>query len=82
MVTHSNGLTLGHILRHSYFYDRLEELDFHDKYDKNFNNIKKLPIIGMKEHYSRIYMKHKLQIKAKFKNLDKTISLNGISNEL
>ena len=72
MITHSDGLTLGHILRHCYFYDRLEELDFHEKYDKGLKEIKKLPIIGMKDHYSRIYLRHKLQIKAKFKHLDKT----------
>lgn len=68
MITHSNGLTLGQISRHAYLYDRLEEMEFlRDNFDE-FDKISKLPMIGMKDHYTRLYRRHQLQVSALFKD--------------
>lgn len=66
MITHTNGLTLGQIRRHAFNYDRLEEMEFLKHNLDNFDEITRLPMIGMKEHYTRLYRRHQLQISALF----------------
>lgn len=69
MITHSSGMTLGNLQRHAYFYDRLEELAFIKNSDPNLKNLTSLPMIGQKEHYTRIYKRHQLQIYELFEGL-------------
>lgn len=69
MINHTTGLTLGDLEKHCYLYDRLEELEFLKKNLKKFN-IKKLSLLGMKEHYIKIFNRHRLQILANFDGFD------------
>lgn len=75
MVKHTFGLILGDLKKHCFFYDRLEELEFLKKNIKKFN-IKKLSLIGVKDHYIRIYNRHRLQILTKFEMYDQSNFLN------
>lgn len=68
MVTHSKGLTLGDVGRHCYTYDRLEDLHFLRA--ELGAGVKKLSLIGMKEHYERLYNRHHRQILEKFSTID------------
>ena len=67
MVTHSNGLTLGDVGRHCYLYDRLDDLHFIRS--QNVKKIKKLSLVGMKDHYTKCYEIHKHQIQFLFSKI-------------
>ena len=67
MLVHSKGLTLGEIEEHCYRYDRLGELDFLRRY--GVEDVHKLNMIGMKNHYCRMYELHSEEIRYKFKDL-------------
>lgn len=68
MVTHSKGLTLGDVGRHCYTYDRLEDLHF--LREELGAGVKKLSLVGMKEHYERIYSRHHRQILERFSTIE------------
>lgn len=67
MLVHSKGLTLGELEEHCYRYNRLGELAFLKQY--GIDNLKKLNMIGMKDHYCRMYQLHIEEIRYKFKDL-------------
>ena len=68
MVTHSDGLTLGSVDWHCYWYDRLDDLEM--LRDNGRLSPKKLPMLGMQRHYERIFLEHERKVKARFARFD------------
>lgn len=68
MVTHSNGMTLGVLRRHAFYYDRLEDLNY--LRENGLERIKKLGIIGLKNHYENLYTRHRYQISELFSGVN------------
>jgi hypothetical protein len=64
MISHSHGMTLGNVTRHCYFYNRLHELHFIQ--DEIGTSVKKLPLVGMKNHYVEQYEIHRHKIRSFF----------------
>lgn len=68
MCTYAKGVTFGDVTSHAYLYDRLDDLEFIRSNIQNSADLCSLPMIGMREHYVRLYRRHSLEISALFKD--------------
>lgn len=75
LLTHSMGFNPGELERHCLVYDRLDELAF--LRERCGDTLQKLPIIGMKSHYTKCYELHKSKVLYMFSDLPKERFFSG-----